>query len=277
MKILENKRELDELLAKIRTNGTKIGLIPTMGSIHNGHLSLVENSMKENFFSITSIFVNPTQFNDLKDFKKYPQNKKQDIEKLNTVKCDAVFFPQIEELYPEGIKRKKTISKYRDILCDKFRPGHFDGVTTVVKSLFDIVTPDTVFFGEKDFQQLKIIKELIKKNNLPIQLIDCPSVRSKNGMSLSSRYNNFNINQEILFNQISLKINDCVNLLKKQIDINNLKNLNQYLEEDKKIKVDYLEVRDDDELLLTQKNKNARLFISFYIEDIRIIDNFKLY
>ena len=277
MKILENKRELDELLAKIRTNGTKIGLIPTMGSIHNGHLSLVENSMKENFFSITSIFVNPTQFNDLKDFKKYPQNKKQDIEKLNTVKCDAVFFPQIEELYPEGIKRKKTISKYRDILCDKFRPGHFDGVTTVVKSLFDIVTPDAVFFGEKDFQQLKIIKELIKKNNLPIQLIDCPSVRSKNGMSLSSRYNNFNTNQEILFNQISLKVNDCVNLLKKQIDINNLKNLNQYLEKDKKIKVDYLEVRDDDELLLTQKNKNARLFISFYIEDIRIIDNFKLY
>ena len=277
MKILENKRELDELLAKIRTNGTKIGLIPTMGSIHNGHLSLVENSMKENFFSITSIFVNPTQFNDLKDFKKYPQNKKKDIEKLNTVKCDAVFFPQIEELYPEGIKRKKTISKYRDILCDKFRPGHFDGVTTVVKSLFDIVTPDAVFFGEKDFQQLKIIKELIKKNNLPIQLIDCPSVRSKNGMSLSSRYNNFNTNQEILFNQISLKVNDCVNLLKKQIDINNLKNLNQYLEEDKKIKVDYLEVRDDDELLLTQKNKNARLFISFYIEDIRIIDNFKLY
>ena len=277
MKILENKRELDELLAKIRTNKTKIGLIPTMGSIHDGHLSLVENSIKENFFSITSIFVNPTQFNDLKDFKKYPQNKKQDIEKLNTVKCDAVFFPQIEELYPEGIKRKKTISKYRDILCDKFRPGHFDGVTTVVKSLFDIVTPDAVFFGEKDFQQLKIIKELIKKNNLPIQLIDCPSVRSKNGMSLSSRYNNFNTNQEILFNQISLKINDCVNLLKKQIDINNLKNLNQYLEEDKKIKVDYLEVRDDDELLLTQKNKNARLFISFYIEDIRIIDNFKLY
>jgi len=277
MKILENKRELDELLAKIRTNGTKIGLIPTMGSIHDGHLSLVENAIKENFFSITSIFVNPTQFNDLKDFKKYPQNKKQDIEKLNTVKCDAVFFPQIEELYPEGIKRKKTISKYRDILCDKFRPGHFDGVTTVVKSLFDIVTPDAVFFGEKDFQQLKIIKELIKKNNLPIQLIDCPSVRSKNGMSLSSRYNNFNTNQEILFNQISLKVNDCVNLLKKQIDINNLKNLNQYLEEDKKIKVDYLEVRDDDELLLTQKNKNARLFISFYIEDIRIIDNFKLY
>ena len=277
MKILENKRELDQLLAKIRTNGTKIGLIPTMGSIHNGHLSLVENSMKENFFSITSIFVNPTQFNDFKDFKKYPQNKKQDIEKLNIVKCDAVFFPQIEELYPEGIKRKKTISKYRDILCDKFRPGHFDGVTTVVKSLFDIVTPDAVFFGEKDFQQLKIIKELIKKNNLPIQLIDCPSVRSKNGMSLSSRYNNFNTNQEILFNQISLKVNDCVNLLKKQIDINNLKNLNQYLEEDKKIKVDYLEVRDDDELLLTQKNKNARLFISFYIEDIRIIDNFKLY
>ncbi len=277
MKILENKRELDELLAKIRTNGTKIGLIPTMGSIHDGHLSLVENAIKENFFSITSIFVNPTQFNDLKDFKKYPQNKKQDIEKLNTVKCDAVFFPQIEELYPKGIKIKKTISKYRDILCDKFRPGHFDGVTTVVKSLFDIVTPDTVFFGEKDFQQLKIIKELIKKNNLPIQLIDCPSVRSKNGMSLSSRYNNFNTSQEILFNQISLKINDCVNLLKKQIDINNLKNLHQHLAEDKKIKVDYLEVRDDDELLLTQKNKNARLFISFYIEDIRIIDNFKLY
>ena len=277
MKILENKRKLDELLTKIRTNGTKIGLIPTMGSIHNGHLSLIKNSIKENCYSITSIFVNPTQFNDLKDFKKYPQNKKQDIEKLNSVKCDAVFFPKIEELYPQGTKRKKTILKYRDILCDKFRPGHFDGVTTVVKSLFNIVNPDTVFFGEKDFQQLKIIRELITKYNLPIQLRNCPSIRSENGMSLSSRYNNFNINQKIIFNQISLKINECVDLLKKKIDINNLKNLYQYLEKDKKIKVDYLEIREEDELLLTQKNKNARLFISFYIEDIRIIDNFKLY
>ena len=140
MDVVRTIADLRQRISSWRAEGQTVSLVPTMGALHDGHLSLVENAIKENFFSITSIFVNPTQFNDLKDFKKYPQNKKQDIEKLNTVKCDAVFFPQIEELYPEGIKRKKTISKYRDILCDKFRPGHFDGVTTVVKSLFDIVT-----------------------------------------------------------------------------------------------------------------------------------------
>ena len=277
MKIVTKTNELNSILRVVKDSRKSIGLVLTMGNIHQGHLSLVKEAKNANDFVLVTIFINPTQFNNESDYNSYPQTLENDIEKLEYLNCDLLYMPKINDVYPNGLIKEKSILKYRDILCDKFRPGHFDGVTTVVKSLFDIVTPDAVFFGEKDFQQLKIIKELIKKNNLPIQLIDCPSVRSKNGMSLSSRYNNFNTNQEILFNQISLKVNDCVNLLKKQIDINNLKNLNQYLEEDKKIKVDYLEVRDDDELLLTQKNKNARLFISFYIEDIRIIDNFKLY
>ena len=191
MEILENKKNLDVFLSNIREKSHKIGLIPTMGSIHEGHLSLVEKSKNINCFSLATIFVNPTQFNDPKDFNQYPQNRDLDIAQLKQIQCDALYFPQTEELYPNGIKSQKTIFDYRDILCDKFRPGHFDGVTTVVKSLFDIIKPDHAFFGEKDFQQLKLIQKIVEKNKSPILIHPCDSVRMLNGISFSSRYKNF--------------------------------------------------------------------------------------
>ena len=277
MKILKNKTELGSFLAEIRNKGSKIGLIPTMGSIHNGHLSLVRRSKKEGFFSIVSIFVNPTQFEDLKDFENYPRNEESDLKKLIKGNCDALYFPLAIDLYPNGIKSKKTIFEYRDILCDKFRTGHFDGVTTVVHSLFNIVQPSAVFFGEKDFQQLKIINKLIEQNNIPLKLKNCTSIRLKNGMSLSSRYNNFTSEQKNLFNHIAIKINEYVEILRQKIDIDNLKRLSQHLLNYKSIKIDYIEIRDEDNLKLTQVNNRARLFIAFYIDNIRIIDNFKLY
>ncbi len=277
MKILENKKKLDNLLEKIRVQDLKIGLIPTMGSIHEGHLSLIEKSKQSKCFSIVTIFVNPTQFNDLEDFKNYPKNKEDDINKLKLVECDALYFPQTQELYPNEVKSKKTIFDYRDILCDRFRPGHFDGVTTVVKSLFDLVKPHKVFFGEKDFQQLKLIKKVIEKNILPIELISCPSIRSNNGMSISSRYNNFSLKEKKILDKIAIKINLCVKELRKNINLSFLEKLNQELQYYDVNKIDYLEIREEENLQLTEKKTKARLFIAFYLGEIRIIDNFILY
>ena len=277
MKILENKKKLDNLLEKIRVQDLKIGLIPTMGSIHEGHISLIEKSKQSKCFSIVTIFVNPTQFNDLEDFKNYPKNKEDDINKLKLVECDALYFPQTQELYPNEVKSKKTIFDYRDILCDRFRPGHFDGVTTVVKSLFDLVKPHKVFFGEKDFQQLKLIKKVIEKNILPIELISCPSIRSNNGMSISSRYNNFSLKEKKILDKIAIKINLCVKELRKNINLSFLEKLNQELQYYDVNKIDYLEIREEENLQLTEKKTKARLFIAFYLGEIRIIDNFILY
>ena len=277
MNILENKSQLSILLANIKKKNTKIGLIPTMGGIHKGHISLIEKSKKMGFFSIVSIFVNPTQFNDVKDFNKYPRNRDADIRILKKINTDLLFLPSIKDVYPKAVKSKKTISNYRNILCDKFRPGHFDGVTSVVSSLFNIVNPDNAFFGEKDFQQLKLIQNIVKNNNLQILIEACPSIRMLNGMSYSSRYNNFTLFQSNLFDQSAQKIILLVNKLRENI---NNESINIVKKELKKInikKIDYIEIRNELSLLTTKENKNARLFIAFYIDDIRIIDNFILY
>ena len=277
MEILENKKNLDVFLSNTRENSQKIGLIPTMGSIHKGHLSLVEKSKNTNCFSLTTIFINPTQFNDPKDFYEYPQNRDLDITRLKQAQCDALYFPQTKELYPKGINSQKTIFDYRDILCDKFRPGHFDGVTTVVKSLFDIIKPDHAFFGEKDFQQLKLIQKIIEKNKSPILIHPCDSVRMLNGISFSSRYKNLQSSQEKDFDKAANIIINSVLELKKKIDVKILKNLKDELIEINIKKIDYLEIRDEINLLPTVENEKARLFVAFYIDDIRIIDNFVLY
>ena len=142
MKILEKKSELQDFLKEIRQKGREIVLIPTMGCIHAGHISLVEKANKLGFFSIVTIYVNPTQFNDLKDYDNYPQNKAKDIDLLEKIDTNLLYFPSNQDLYPAGMLSKKTILDYRNILCDNFRPGHFDGVTTVVESLFNLVNPE---------------------------------------------------------------------------------------------------------------------------------------
>jgi pantoate--beta-alanine ligase len=277
MQILEEISKIDDFLLKIRKKKGKIALIPTMGSIHKGHLSLIKESKKLGFFSIVTIFVNPTQFNDSKDFDKYPRNRDNDIKCLASNDTDLLIFPSIKELYPIKIQSIKTILDYRNILCDKFRPGHFDGVTTVVNLLFKMIKPDHVFFGEKDYQQLKIIEKLIEKKRFPIKIHYCKSIRLPNGISFSSRYKNFTLSQEIILNNSSIQILKIVQKLKKEIDFKIVDGLKKILNKIDVIKVDYIEVRDELTLMTTHNKKNARLFISFYIEDIRIIDNFILY
>ena len=277
MKILENKNKIDDFLSEIRKKGQKIGLIPTMGSIHEGHLSLIEECKKLGYFSLVTIFINPTQFDKTDDYDQYPSNKIQDTKFLDKINTDLLFFPSSEDLYPLGISSKKTILSYRNILCDKFRPGHFDGVTTVVNSLFKLINPDHVFFGEKDFQQLKLIEKLIENNNFPILIHPCISIRMSNGMSFSSRYNNFNSLQEKIFDNAASKIMISLSELKMKVDVKIVEKLKEQLKEININEIDYLEIRDENNLLPSVENKNSRLFLAFYINNIRIVDNFILY
>ena len=180
-------------------------------------------------------------------------------------------------MYPKGLKRKKTVLDFRNILCDKFRPGHFDGVTTVINNLFKITKPDLAFFGEKDFQQLKIIQSMVSKNNLKIKIYPCQSIRLQNGMSYSTRNRKLSLNQKKIFNNIAKEIYHSIDLFKKDNDLNILKKLNNKIIDKGSTKIDYLEIRDEKKLLITNRKNNARLFIAFYIDQIRIIDNFLLY
>ena len=277
MKIVTKTNELNSILRAVKDSRKLIGLVLTMGNIHQGHLSLVKEAKNANDFVLATIFINPTQFNNESDYNSYPQTLENDIEKLEYLNCDLLYMPKINDVYPNGLIKEKSILKYRDILCDKFRPGHFDGVTTVVNTFFNIIKPNNSYFGEKDFQQLKFIDELVNVNNHKINIIPCSSVRDDQGMSLASRNSKFNEYESKIFNQLAGKISKLINLLKQK---NSKDHLGDFIKDLSKInihKVDYCEIRDEEELKITNDFSKARLFIALYIDQIRIIDNFKLY
>ena len=277
MKIITKTKELQNLLDSLDTSTVSTGLVLTMGNIHAGHLSLIEKAKNNNDFVITSIFVNPTQFNSDDDYNSYPKTIDRDIAKLKSSNCDLLYIPSIDEIYPKGLVKVRSVLEYRDILCDKTRPGHFDGVTTVVNTFFNIIKPKNSYFGEKDYQQMKLIDALVKLKKLNINIIACTSIRDKNGMSLSSRNSNFTPNQSATFQNLAKKINQLVENLKEK----NLKlNFNEFKNELSKIKInkiDYLEIRDENNLEITNNYNKARLFVAVFIDNIRIIDNFRLY
>ena len=185
MKIINTVAEYKDFLSA--TDKKQTGFVPTMGALHRGHLSLVRKALSENDLTVVSIFVNPKQFNDKKDFEKYPRTLEKDLELLKNEKCDIVFVPKTDDIYNnyDGIKIDfKGLDK---IYEGKFRPGHFQGVVDIVYRLFEIVKPDNAYFGEKDFQQLAIIKLMVKQFNLPINIVSCEIVREKSGLAMSSR------------------------------------------------------------------------------------------
>jgi len=277
MKIVKNLSEISEIVSDLYKSQKKINLIPTMGNIHPGHLSLITEANKFEGINIVSIFINPAQFNDINDFKNYPKTFEKDLEILSKTSCKIIFAPDKEAIYPKGVNSDKTIFKYRNILCDLFRLGHFDGVTTIVEILFDLIKSSKVFFGEKDFQQLKIIEQLIFQNELKIDLIKCPSIRDLSGMSLSSRYSSFTQDQKIQFEQCASIIKSNLINLKKNFNQKILDNLKDELKGIGISKIDYCEVRDEDDLNLSKIKQKSRLFLAFYINKIRVIDNFILY
>ena len=277
MKIIRKTNELEQILVLIKDKGQSIGSVLTMGNLHDGHLSLIKEAQLNNDFVVTSIFINPTQFNNETDFSSYPKTIDDDIAKLEKIGCNLLFLPEIQDIYPGDLLKQNIVNNFRGILCDKYRPGHFDGVTTVVDIFFSIIKPNTSYFGEKDFQQIKIIQELVKIKNHNIKIVSCPSIRDDRGMSLSSRNSKFTNDQSKIFNQLGSKIYEFINLCKKKSSNINLDNFKKQILENSINKIDYIEIRNENDLEITDVSSKARLFIALYIGEIRIIDNFKLY
>ena len=187
MKLVHTIHELRAELDIQRKAGKKIGLVPTMGALHEGHASLVRRAVKENDVVVVSDFVNPTQFNDKNDLLKYPRTLDADCELLEKEGAGYVFAPSVEEIYPEPDTRQFSYAPLDTVMEGKYRPGHFNGVCQIVSKLFMIVEPDKAYFGEKDFQQLAIIREMVKQMNFPLEIVGCPIVRESDGLALSSR------------------------------------------------------------------------------------------
>ena len=277
MKIIRKTDELQQILVLIKDKGQSIGSVLTMGNLHDGHLSLIKEAQLNNDFVVTSIFINPTQFNNETDFSSYPKTIDDDITKLEKIGCDLLFLPEIQEIYPGDLLKQNIVKNFRGILCDKYRPGHFDGVTTVVDIFFSIIKPNASYFGEKDFQQIKIIQELVKIKNHNIKIVSCPSIRDDRGMSLSSRNSKFTNDQSKIFNQLGSKIYEFINLCKKKSNNINFDDFKKQILENSINKIDYIEIRNENNLEITDVSYESRLFIALYIGEIRIIDNFKLY
>ena len=187
MEIVHTVRDLQASLSALRAQGKTVGLVPTMGALHAGHASLVKRSVAENDATVVSVFVNPTQFNDKTDLEKYPRTLEADCRLLDECGATIAFAPSVEEVYPEPDTRHFSYAPLDTVMEGKYRPGHFNGVCQVVSKLFDMVKPDRAYFGEKDFQQLAIIREMVRQMHFPLQIVGCPIVREADGLALSSR------------------------------------------------------------------------------------------
>ncbi len=270
MKILLNNSILIESLRPFND----LGFVPTMGGIHKGHLSLINKSNKICKKTIVSIFLNPKQFNNKKDLMSYPRNIKKDLQILKkSKKVDFVYLPKFEDIYEDNKKSKIKINKKDKILCAKYRKGHFEGVLDVMNRLTKIINPQKIFMGEKDFQQLYLVKNLLKKK-YKTKIIPCKTIRDKNKIALSSR----NILLSSINHTLAGKIyNELINIKKRIYRKKNiskfLKNQKKQLEINFKVKIDYLEFRNIKNFKLSKKNKNSRLFIAYYINNVRLIDN----
>tara|TARA_A100000164_G_C21889033_1_gene764360 strand:+ start:49 stop:861 length:813 start_codon:yes stop_codon:yes gene_type:complete len=270
MKILLNNIDLNKALYPT----SNIGFVPTMGSLHSGHISLINRSLKECNKTLVSIFVNPKQFNNKKDYKKYPRNRKKDLLILKKLKVNFVYLPKEEEIYRYRNKKKIKLFKKDKILCAKYRKGHFEGVIDVMERLTKMIKPNKIFMGEKDFQQLYLIKKYVTKN-YNTKIIQCKTVRNKNNLALSSR--NLLLKKSEL--NIASKLTRNLILFKKSLF--NSENINQLIALKKKelnklfkVKVEYLENRNKQNLKISNKVKNSKIFIAYYLNKVRLIDNF---
>src|SRR5262245_3630650 len=185
--LITSLKQWREIRLRLKEQGKSVGFVPTMGALHKGHISLVEASQGQNQFTVVSIFVNPTQFNDHADFDNYPRTIKQDVEQLDRYAVDYVFAPPFDAIYPDRYRYKVSESDESKILCGQYRPGHFDGVLTVVMKLLNLIAPHRAYFGEKDFQQLTLIRGMVEAFFMDVEIVPCPTVREADGLAMSSR------------------------------------------------------------------------------------------
>jgi pantoate--beta-alanine ligase len=276
MVLIESIEKLKEVLFRVKSNGKSVGFVPTMGALHEGHLSLIERAKQECQVVIVSIFVNPTQFNNADDLKKYPRTLDQDIELIKDY-SDIVFAPSVDDVFPTPPSESYQFGSLETVMEGASRPGHFNGVAIIVKRFFDLVNPDKAYFGEKDFQQLAVINDLVRQFDLDIAIVPCPIVREKNGLAMSSR------NKRLTSEQKD-KASFVYNTLHRSLELKNLplSNVIDFVKFEiskvHEIKLDYFQIVDDitlKELISFDVQTGAIGCIAFYIGEVRLIDNIR--
>ena len=278
MKIIHTINEITQIVKDIKLQEKTIGFVPTMGFLHSGHTSLFVNSKKQSDITIASIFVNPTQFGPNEDYNTYPRNLVQDVKIAEEHNVDYIFAPDNLEIYPDTSLTNISINKLTNVFEGKLRPGHFEGVALVVLKLFNIIKPDIAFFGQKDYQQTLIIKQIVKDLNIDIKIVVSPTVRLESGLAMSSR-NSYLSSDELEQANILYKAMEIAKdvILKGERNRDNINNvMRQILSENKNIKIDYTSVamaEDLSEPSVFNSNDNVILLVAIYLGKTRLIDN----
>ncbi|MEM9142678.1 MAG: pantoate--beta-alanine ligase [Bacteroidota bacterium] len=280
MHLTQTKNALLTLLASWKAKGS-VALVPTMGALHKGHLSLVSKAVAENDFVVVSIFVNPTQFDNLEDLKKYPKTLSQDMELLSTVHRDLlVFAPSVSEIYPNMVFSKNyDFGNLANVMEGRFRQGHFNGVGTVVEALLTLVMPERAYFGEKDFQQLQIIRRLTEIKVIPVEIVGCPIVREPSGLAMSSR--NKRLSEPM--RQKAGLIHKTLKTAKDKFGTKSAEQVKEWVRTQfarhDGFQLEYIEITEEATLIPLQRKKQTekyRAFIAVYVEGVRLIDNIAL-
>lgn len=281
MQVLEKIKDTKDFLQAKKQEGKSIGFVPTMGALHEGHLSLMEYAKDENDLVVVSVFVNPAQFNNPEDLKKYPRDLKGDLRKMEKIGIDMVFSPPVDEMYPDKeIKKTYDFGDLDKIMEGKYRPGHFNGVALVVHKLFEIISPDRAYFGEKDFQQLAVIKKLVEQENLPVEVIGCPIMRENDGLAMSSRNKRLSdekrevapVLYQTLKKAFEMKQEKTVDEVKRFVE--------QEISKTNGMKLEYFEIADSKTLTPVREwrqSESPRAFIAAYLGNVRLIDNMAFY
>ena len=278
MNVFESINDIHTEVLNLRAKGLSIGFVPTMGALHEGHLSLLRTSLAENDISISSIFVNPIQFNNKQDLEKYPRTFEEDCRELKKAGCDIVFAPSADEMYPEEVKTTYDFGQLEQLMEGEHRTGHFNGVAVVVKKLFDICVPHKSYFGEKDFQQLMIIRELVKKENMAIEIIGCPIIREADGLAMSSRNTRLSPHERSIAPEIYktlIRMKERATSASFELVLGEAQSV---LESHPEINIEYIQIVDEETLLPVStwdEARDTRVFIALFLGDVRLIDNIK--
>jgi len=270
MKIIKSKHKLQKEILNIKN----ISFVPTMGGLHKGHISLIKKSQNFNGKTLVSIFVNPKQFNEKKDFLNYPRNLKKDLIILKRLKVDFIYLPYLKDIFTLKVKNKIFLDKFSMKLCGKKRKGHFEGVLNIVNRFLELIKPRYIFLGNKDFQQSYLINRHILKRKINTKIINCKTIREKNGVACSTRNNNLNKDQIKIASDVIKYLTNKKKLIKKKLSNFKLINIKKDLIELGVRKVDYLELYNL-KTLKRPKNKREKfkIFIAFYLNNTRLIDN----
>lgn len=278
MQIIKTVGELLTLVEEYSQKGIKTGLVPTMGALHEGHLSLVKRSKEDNDITFVSIFVNPVQFNNPEDLKTYPRQEESDFRLLAVEGVDVVFAPSQSEIYPEGFNKDREfeLGSVAEVMEGKYRPGHFQGVALVVNRLFELIRPTHAYFGMKDFQQIAVIREMVRKEGLNVEIIACPIVREENGLALSSRNQLLDENQRKEASAIHKALKASVEFAKTHsVEETKLSVIND-LNHREGFKVEYFEIVDGETLIPVERFDEAKFVmgcITVFVGKVRLIDN----